>query len=455
MDFPMRIFPPVFEVTLDEGFSPEKDLFGRAPIANGLTRIVESVDQPMVIALDGDWGSGKTTFLRFWTGELRKAGFPVVFFDAFQDDYADDAFIALAGEVFSLLEQNRKGKTRKAKKFAEKAVGAGKVLLRSGLKIGVKAATMGALNAGDLDDLAGAVSDESADIFDENIGELITRQVANRDAISEFKSALSALPALLSPPDDGEKQKPLIFIIDELDRCRPSFALELLERVKHFFSVQDVHFVLGLNSDQLLNSVRSVYGAGIDARTYLQKFIHLTWTLSQRERYAADRARTKYVRYLVENMGWTGRDAQVATPAMNLVGAVAELRGLSFRSIERALAAVALAVATTPETTLRQPALIGGLALMKVLEPSLFNKAKTSKLNFEEVKNFLLLEELDKDSEYSWGWATSWWQFVTDPNPPEELIQGMRSELFTYNVRDRMDVLTHTADVVMDNVTLR
>ena len=451
----MRLFPPPFEVTLDEGFSPERDLFGRAPIAEGLTRLVGSLDQPIVLALDGDWGSGKTTFLRFWTGELRKAGFPVVFFDAFQNDYADDAFIALAGEVFALVEQKNKGQSKEARKFASKAVNAGKVLLRSGLKVGVKVATMGALNAADFDDLAEAVANESADVFDANIGEMITKQSLHRSAIEEFKNALSDLPALLAPPQEGGEQQPLIFIIDELDRCRPAFALALLERVKHFFSVPNVHFVLGMNSDQLSNSVKAVYGSGIDARTYLQKFIHLTWTLSQRERYASDRARGKYVRYLVKAMEFQGKDAQAAGEALSFAGAIAERRSLSFRTIERVMAVIALAVATTPESQLRVPPLVGGLALMKVLEPSLFIKAKEGRLTWSEASAFLILEELQKDAESNWGWATSWWQYVTDPEAPQELIEEMRRGLFSYNMGDRLEVLTYTADVVMDNVTLR
>lgn len=451
----MRLFPPPFEVTLDEGFSPERDLFGRAPIAEGLTRLMGSLDQPIVLGLDGDWGSGKTTFLRFWTGELRKAGFPVVFFDAFQNDYAEDAFIALAGEVFSLLEENRKSESKAAKKFASKAAGAGKILLRSGLKIGVKAATMGVLNASDLEELADAISDESAQAFDASIGEMITKQSAHRDAIAEFKIALSDLPSLLTKPSEGEEQKPLIFIIDELDRCRPAFALALLERVKHFFSVQNVHFVLGMNSSQLANSVKAVYGHGIDARTYLQKFIHLTWTLSQREQYASDRARGKYVRYLNEAMGFQGKDAETAHSALTFVGDIAEHRSLSFRTIERVMAVIALAVATTPESHLRVSPLVGGLGLMKVLDPALFAKAKGGRLTWQDANSFLMLDDLQKDSEHSWGWASSWWQYVTDPDCPEDLVQEMRRSHFGGGFRNRFDILTYTADVVMDNVTLR
>lgn len=88
----MRLFPPSLEVGDEEGFTPEKDIFGRAQLGAGLTNLVNSVSDPTVIAVDGQWGSGKTTFLKMWAGELRKAGFPVVYFDAFENDHVDDAF---------------------------------------------------------------------------------------------------------------------------------------------------------------------------------------------------------------------------------------------------------------------------------------------------------------------------------------------------------------------------
>ena len=69
-------------------------------------------------------------------------------------------------------------------------------------------------------------------------------------------------------------QPPLVFIIDELDRCKPSFALEILEKIKHFFSVPGVSFVLVCSMEQLVTAVRYSYG-NIDAHTYLEKFYHI------------------------------------------------------------------------------------------------------------------------------------------------------------------------------------
>jgi hypothetical protein len=57
----MRIFPPTIEIGEKEGFSPEKDIFKRADFGKGLADLVRLVEDPLVIVLDGPWGSGKTT----------------------------------------------------------------------------------------------------------------------------------------------------------------------------------------------------------------------------------------------------------------------------------------------------------------------------------------------------------------------------------------------------------
>ena len=72
---------------------------------------------------------------------------------------------------------------------------------------------------------------------------------------------------------------PLVFIIDELDRCRPTFAIELLERVKHIFDVPNMVFVFGINRDELCSSLQSVYGE-IDADVYLRRFFDMEFTLA-------------------------------------------------------------------------------------------------------------------------------------------------------------------------------
>ena len=77
----------------------------------------------------------------------------------------------------------------------------------------------------------------------------------------------------------AQNQK-LVIVIDELDRCRPDFALSMLEILKHLFHVPNGHFVLGVNLTALEHSVRARYGTGLDAGRYLKKFYNLIFELT-------------------------------------------------------------------------------------------------------------------------------------------------------------------------------
>ena len=82
-----------------------------------------------------------------------------------------------------------------------------------------------------------------------------------------------------------ERAQKLIIFIDELDRCRPSFAIEMLERIKHYFDDERVIFVVSLNKEQLIHTITSYYGSGFDATRYLNKFFDVNINLPVMDRY--------------------------------------------------------------------------------------------------------------------------------------------------------------------------
>ena len=77
---------------------------------------------------------------------------------------------------------------------------------------------------------------------------------------------------------NGLRDRGAVFV-DELDRCRPSYSVELLERIKHVFSVKGAVFILAVDRDQLLSSISGVYGSNIDAPRYIRKFIDWNFSL--------------------------------------------------------------------------------------------------------------------------------------------------------------------------------
>jgi len=306
----MRILPPELNITEREGFDASKDLFGRAELGAGLARLLAEVEDPMVMVLDAPWGSGKTTFVRMWAGYLRNEGFPVVHFDAFANDYTQDAFLALAAEIADIARGSSAATAPVYDEYIAKAKKAGSVLLRSTAKISAKALTLGALSSGDLTEigelLSGDVAQEASAIADTYLESRLKGHSEERNAFSEFRKALASLASAMRPSDtergtsEAHKWKrPLIFIIDELDRCRPPFALELLEKIKHFFSVENVHFVLVTHLGHLETSVQYAYGGNIDATRYLEKFYHITVMLPGDEKDTRQRHRRKYLERLL------------------------------------------------------------------------------------------------------------------------------------------------------------
>ena len=76
--------------------------------------------------------------------------------------------------------------------------------------------------------------------------------------------------------DQAGVQLPLFVFVDELDRCRPDYAIELLEGIKHLFGVPGVYFVVATNTVQLGESVKAVYGSGFDGVRYLKEILRST-----------------------------------------------------------------------------------------------------------------------------------------------------------------------------------
>lgn len=444
----MRLFPPPLMIGDTEGFTKEKDLFDRADIGRGLANIIDATEDPLVIAVDGQWGTGKTVFLKMWAGELRNRGIAVVFFDAFENDFATDPFTAIAGKLVDLAREMQKLSTKAGQDFVKTAVRTGKVLLRSSLKLGVKAVTVGVVNADDLQSMGDSIADELSEVADKHLGELITKAAKDRGAIEAFRQALANLPALLSERA-GEEKPRLVVIIDELDRCKPLFALALLERIKHFYSVPNVHFVLGVHLGQLSSSVRVAYGPDIDAQVYLQKFIHLTMPLADvADRYGNSPSK-RFVEYLTKALDFPPDAARAVELSAETILRVAKHRNLSLRTIERIFAQLAAGFAYSSEKVRVAP-LLAGLCILKIIEPDLYLNAKQGRLAFDGVMDALGFLETKAD-DHDAKWAIGWWRYALDPAASAEVIREYGRMLgWHHNLSNRFELVPYFANNVVD-----
>lgn len=341
----------------------DHDIFGRKNFGIALANIVKNSKDPLVIGLDGNWGEGKSTFVKTWQKILDEEEVPNIYIDAFASDYVDDAFMVVAGAITDYVSANAPPK--KSKDFIDKAKNVGAHVLSLSAKIGIRAISAGVIKEVDIDDLKNIgedISKEISDSAEKYIKDRLTNHKAERESIDHFKSFLSTIPGGLKIPSEY----PLTIIIDELDRCRPSFAVEMLEKIKHLFSVPNVNFLLVMNKSQLQESIKSTYGANIDAHTYLQKFISIEATLPKKK--GRDGNIEKYCKYLAHQYGFNKGEWAA------YFNALGTQLNCSLRELERIYSNLAIMLLTEkPNAQLHEP-LISAVCTLKVMRPGLFSR---------------------------------------------------------------------------------
>ena len=268
----IRIQPRDIEVPRERPF--ENDLLGRKKSIEVLTNIVRSIDGPCTLAIDAPWGAGKTTFIRIWEQVLRNEAFPVVSFNAWETDFSNDPFVALSEELTRGLEACGDDSLRDKVNSLRKR--ASEVAVRAVPGI-VRLATAGILHIDPL------FEKEAANILASYAKDRLAAHVESEESLQNFRVTLQDTANTLAQNNNG---LPLVIVIDELDRCRPSYAVELLEVAKHLFSVDRIVFVLAVNRSELAHSVRALYGNSFDAPDYLKRFFDLDFRLPDPDRRA-------------------------------------------------------------------------------------------------------------------------------------------------------------------------
>lgn len=232
-----------------------------------LSPVLLNAQAPLVFALDAPWGGGKTTFIKLWQHYLAQDSQKKVsiYLNAWESDFSHDPLIPLLSALDTWLS-GIKGKDQaeawnKAKKIAPK-------ILKGIAIAGVKVGTMGILDASDA--VEGIAAEAAAGITNDIVASFNSKLSALDEFKKLLKKAMDALP---------DNQPNLIIFIDELDRCRPTYAIEVLERIKHLFDIERIVFVLAVNRDQLSKSLKGVYGPEFDGLHYLKRFIDLDYQL--------------------------------------------------------------------------------------------------------------------------------------------------------------------------------
>lgn len=262
------------------------DVIGRNSQLNTLMKFICSLKEPTVIGVDSAWGSGKTVFVKQLqlvsnretklneicgvdrgVAEQFRDDCNVYYFNAWEYDFMPSPLHALALSIATCF-----GSADKLKRFLGKIP---KMISMNGL---LEKYLNGAIDL-----------DNTNDAVDAALG------------VKKMKDDVETFIEALKGKTSGKK---LVFVVDEIDRCKPAFAVDLLEVIKHYFQIDGVVFVVATNNDALSSVIKHYYGRDYDGGAYLERFFDITTFLK--------RPNTKsYMKLVGDNHQWQYVDADI------------------------------------------------------------------------------------------------------------------------------------------------
>ncbi|MGK0254752.1 MAG: hypothetical protein ACI9OE_002260 [Mariniflexile sp.] len=317
-----------------------------------------------VLNINADWGFGKTYFLNNIKLELEERNHQVVYFDAWKNDFSDKPLLGFIAEINNALESfmsDESSLTEDVKdgfiKRFKKLKGAAAPLMLGFLAKQLVGSSYGQIqeyfddedNTETEQEKVSKSSNKALDDVAKTVSSITTKaaelalkeHVTTKDSIEKFKINLKDLVEYINK--EADKKLPLFILVDELDRCRPNYAIELLETIKHLFEVEGVYFILATASHQLSHSINAIYGEKFESKRYLNRFFDQEYQLIKPNNHI-------YCSYLFDKEIKDASKFRIALPTdsyraagidLNLnvifIGLIAQYTKAGLRDIEQAI----------------------------------------------------------------------------------------------------------------------
>lgn len=304
-------------------------LLDRQAYGEFLINFLVGEKQGYVLNLDGAWGTGKTELIKRLYGDVLNKNHPAIYINAWESDFTDSPLLVVASELLSQLQDLNENIGDVDGIFSDIKQKFGVVVRASMLGVASyasnKAFGESAILAEPLKELMGMTGDALLNKAREGYAEQV-------QAIADIREELGNLAEAIST--NYQAKLPVFVFVDELDRCRPSYAIELLEVIKHFFDVRNLVFVIASDTSQLSTSIKVVYGAEFDSTRYLKRFFHSRAILKEPNNVFYSVANTKdWKKELGSEVQTYPRDDKLSVE--QLIGNLATAFRLSLRDINQ------------------------------------------------------------------------------------------------------------------------
>jgi len=263
----------------------EHDLIGLEKFAKKLEAFIKVerrfVPDSLVLSLNAPFGTGKTTFFKMWADRLENEDDSksfVVDVNAWNDDYCGDPLVSLIFEIIESLERNNQDATS----IKEAAKDIGWFVTGIGSQLVNKFTGIDPVAAGELAEKKGAQRKSTS-------GSMFEIFQQKKQSLQSLKESIRTFVQ--------ENETNFLVFVDELDRCRPDYAISYLETIKHVFDIQGITFILAVDRKQLECSAKAAFGVDLNFPEYYRKFIHREISLPQPTRDSYKRFSAEYVHY--------------------------------------------------------------------------------------------------------------------------------------------------------------
>lgn len=404
------LIPPVYKRLEGEQYPFSVEPLGRRTFADNLTALFKNTDDGLVLSINAGWGAGKTSFVKLWELNLKNdKQFIPIYYDAFKNDFSNDPFLSIAVEIHKSLENTLAENGQLVDLKNEQQLNC---LKKQTKKLAIELVKMSTgmaasqLTAGIVD--CKKISDWTGEAVKKLLfGTLEEKMDAKFDAhlnsLSNITKYQEQLKDILKFGQDNNNQKKIIFFIDELDRCRPDFAVQVIESIKHLFNIDNVFFVLAIHKKQLASTIHATYGIEAqDADIYLQKFIDLETELPPiitRKIEHSDASKPDLEKLIQSLCALHGieqyftrnyLDYRVLVELVSYPGLL-----LNPRSIERAFSLIVVGIGSTIPDTLVDKIYLKSLcamAFLKVARPIIYEKCRDG-----DIQGDLISEDISDD----------------------------------------------------------
>lgn len=258
----------------------KEDVLNREPFVTQIVNLIRNFSEKRkncCFSIEGEWGSGKSFVLERIQEVLQVEQseitctdrFFVVRYDCWRYDYYEEPIIAIISalreqieQYVNLLSNETKKKTLESVKNTITKVAVEVVKSKTGVDLGGIAATS------------------------EDAGKIYDRYFGFQNVIKEVQSQIKKI----------SEDQTVVIMVDELDRCLPSYAIKVLERIHHIFNdLENVAVIIAMEKKQIENSLHQIYGEGMNVDRYLKKIISFSFQL---DNGSANNFIKKYASYM-------------------------------------------------------------------------------------------------------------------------------------------------------------